>query len=359
MTIEHTIKKYAGQVGFDLCGITTAEPFFHLEEILRKRVHAGNHSEFENLDFAKRVNPRQISPQANSIIALGKAYPGCEKGKGGGSGFIARCGHGVDYHSDFHDKMNQLSYFLKAEFFLTPLAAMVDTGPLIDRAIAARAGLGWYGKNCAIISPEYGSWIALGQILLQEKLAPDSPQKEQCELCDRCIKACPTGALSAPYQVNAAICLSQLTQTKSIIPKKYRSLLGTRLYGCDTCQEVCPHNRDKNLLGTGEGEAIDLISLLRMSKADFQKAYGNKAFGWRGKNILQRNAIIALGNLKATYAVDELIRILHGPNTMLRGYSGWALGQIGSRPAKEALKFALMTEKDLWVKQEIETALNE
>jgi epoxyqueuosine reductase len=361
MNLEKKVKELAYQVGFDLCGITTAEPFYNLQQVLEQRVQTRFHSEFEELNLPKRLNPRLSSPEANSIIALGKVCPPVAPVKlARGQGKIARFARGRDYHLELREAMDRLSCLLQNQLSLTPLTTIVDTGPLIDRAVAARAGIGWYGKNCSIISQGYGSWIALGQILIKEKLKPDKPQKEQCGSCDKCLQACPTGALQGPYQLNSNLCLSQLTQTKSIIPKKYRLMLGTRIYGCDTCQEVCPYNNfSGNLVSEQEEEAIDLISLLRMSNSEFRRKYKDKAYAWRGKNILQRNAIIALGNLKEKSASKDLISLLNGPNTMLRGYSAWALGRIKSPEALEALERALKEEDDPWVREEIKDALKD
>lgn len=359
--MEERIKQLARQAGFDLCGITTADPFDNLLGLLEQRYRSGIYSEFEILDFAKRIDPRLSYPEANSIIALGKAYPYLGPNKPvRGQGRIARFAKGRDYHLEFREGMEKLSCLLKTQLGLTPLTSTVDTGPLIDRAVAARAGIGWQGKNCAIISIPFGSWIALGQILIKESLKPDRPQEDRCGSCNKCLKACPTKALSAPYQVNSGICLSALTQTKSIIPKKYRTLLGTRIYGCDCCQEVCPYNKLKDVkLGRQDDEPLDLISILRLSNTEFKKKYAEKAFAWRGKKIIQRNAIIALGNLKDENATEDLIRLLNGPTVMLRGYSAWALGRIASAKALAALKAALQKEEDPWVKEEIEAALRE
>lgn len=359
MNLEKEVKELAYQVGFDLCGITTAEPFYNLQQVLEQRVKTKFYSEFEDLNLPKRLNPRLSAPEVKSILALGKVYPSVGPVKPAkDQGEIARFARGRDYHLVLREAMDKLCCLLQNQLSLTPLTAMVDTGPLIDRAVAARAGIGWYGKNCSLISQGYGSWIALGQLLIKEELKPDEPQKEQCGSCDKCLQACPTGALQGPYQLNSNLCLSQLTQVKSIIPKKYRSVLGTRIYGCDTCQEVCPYNNfSGNLVSEQEEEAIDLISSLQMSNSDFRRKYKTKAYAWLGKNILQRNAIIALGNLKEKSATKDLISLLNSPNTRLRGYSAWALGRIKSPEAVEALERALQEEDDPWVREEIKDAL--
>ncbi|WP_227761789.1 tRNA epoxyqueuosine(34) reductase QueG [Zhaonella formicivorans] len=354
------IKEVAREIGFDLCGITTAEPFYELEDFLRLRAKQGWQSEFEHKELEKRINPRLVLPEARSIIALGKTYPPCEQNATPGYGIIARCGRGIDYHVDFRKRMNALVQFLTKDLGVTKAVSMVDTGPLIDRAVAARAGVGWYGKNCSIISPEWGSWIALGEVLLDMDLPVDEPLVLECGQCRRCLEACPSGALFAPYRVNPTICLSQLTQTKAIIPEVYRKLLGNRLYGCDTCQEVCPKNKRLkiNEPSLDPGEAVlRAEDLLALTKSQFQQKYGSSAFAWRGKTILQRNAIIALGNEKNPDSVPLLTEVLQGPNTVLRGYSAWALGQIGTRKAKQSLQAALSRETEPWVLEEISAAL--
>lgn len=355
------IKEYASALGFDLCGITTADPFEELADFLRERQERGWQSEFEFKDTAQRINPRLVLPTARSIIALGKAFPSCgeKRDERGFWGKIARCGWGEDYHRVFRRLLTALGEFLQKNLGAQSTLAMVDTGPLLERAVAVRAGLGWYGKNCSLISPSFGSFVALGEILVDVELPPDESISERCGECRRCLLACPTGALTAPYRVNPNLCLSYLTQTKGFIPPQYRKLMGNRIYGCDTCQEVCPHNEGR---GTSSQvpfsqTVLSAEELLSLSQKQFQQKYGTRSFAWRGKNVLLRNALIALGNQGDPEAVPLLATALQSPNAMVRAYSAWALGQIGGSRAGDLLKKARQKETHPLVQQEIDQAL--
>ena len=180
------------------------------------------------------------------------------------------------------------------------LPSFVDTGPLPEE-LARRAGLGWIGKNTALINDVYGSWIFLGGMVMNRELETDSPVEADCGECDRCLKACPAGAIEKPYLVNPHRCLSYLTQKKGFLAPAERVLLGNRLYGCDTCQEVCPKNAQvkraslPDFSPPGE-ESLSLEELLCLTGKEFTDRFGHSAAAWRGKTTLQRNAIIALGN---------------------------------------------------------------
>ncbi|MDS1030464.1 tRNA epoxyqueuosine(34) reductase QueG [Bacillota bacterium LX-D] len=359
------IKEYAAQVGFDFCGITSAEPFTELLDFLQQRQQKNWQSEFEKFELQTRINPKLVLPEARSIIALAKIYPECrQSAEFQGKGKIARFAWGPDYHQDLQKSLGQMVDFLRKEFHVKKAVSYVDKGPLLDRAIAARAGLGWYGKNCAIMTKRAGSWIALGEILVDIFLPEDEPLPPGCGSCTKCLDACPTGALTKPYQVNCQKCISYLTQSKKIIPDQYRALMGNSLYGCDACQDVCPYNQKVSRdLNAAAQEAIfselDLSYLLSLSKGGFQKEYKDRAFGWLGKNILQRNALIALGNSKDPAAIPLLIKGLNSSSPQQRGYSAWALGQIATNQAYDALKIALNKENNQWVKSEIKNALEQ
>lgn len=356
------IKEYAFSLGFDLCRITTADPFKEWESFLKARQEKGWQSEFEFHEHAPRLDPRLVLPTARSIIVFGKAFPTGEEKEDltGFYGELSRSSWGEDYHRVFYRLLSAMEDFLQKNLGAKATKAMVDTGPLLERAVAARAGLGWIGKNCSLISPSHGSFIALGEILVDLELPPDDPIAEQCGECRRCVDACPTKALTAPYRLNPNLCLSYLTQTKKIISPKYRKLMGQRLYGCDTCQRVCPHNKleNKSIPQVPYSQTVlSLEELFHLSQKQFLKKYGASAFAWRGKNILLRNAIIALGNRKDPQALSLLIKSLESPSAMLRGYSAWALGEIGGDVAFKNLQKVRLKERDPWVLKEIEGAL--
>jgi epoxyqueuosine reductase len=242
---------------------------------------------------------------------------------------------------------------------------MVDTGELSDRAVAERAGIGWSGKNCSIITPEFGSYVYLGEMITNIPFEPDKPIEDQCGDCTLCLDACPTGALVQGGQINAQRCVAFLTQTKGFLPDEFREKIGNRVYGCDSCQTACPKNKGKDFHFHDEMEPnSDLVKpllkpILQISNRDFKEKFGPLSGSWRGKKPIQRNAIIALAHFKDETAVDDLIFVMNkDTRPVLRGTAAWALGKIGGDAAKVALIEANENETDLEVKNEIEKGLS-
>jgi epoxyqueuosine reductase len=243
------------------------------------------------------------------------------------------------------------------------MQSMVDTGALADRAVAERAGIGWVGKNCAVITPEWGSWVYLGEMITNIPFPSDKISTDQCGDCTLCIDACPTGALVGPGQLNSSRCISFVTQTKGVLDDELMRKIGNRLYGCDTCQVVCPKNKGLNwthqpeLQPDPEKAKPLLIPLLSMSNKEFKEQYGSSASSWRGKKPIQRNAIIALGNFKDRSAVLVLSDLLkQDPRPEIRATAAWALGRIGGEEAGEALHEAQLSEQEAIVLEELAKA---
>jgi epoxyqueuosine reductase len=241
---------------------------------------------------------------------------------------------------------------------------MVDTGELVDRAVAERAGIGWSGKNCSIITPEFGSYVYLGEMITTIPFEPDQPIEDQCGTCNKCLEACPTGALVQGGQINAQKCIAFLTQTKGFIEEQYREKIGNRVYGCDSCQTACPENKGKNFHFHEEMEPDPEIvkpllkPMLQISNREFKEKFGPLAGSWRGKKPIQRNAIIALAHFKDETAVDELIEVMKKDSrAVIRGTAAWALGKIGGEAAKTVLEKAREIESDEEVLIEIERGL--
>jgi epoxyqueuosine reductase len=261
--------------------------------------------------------------------------------------------------------MDRLAAFIKEQVPHCRIESMVDTGALVDRAVAERAGIGWYGKNCAVITPEFGSWVYLGEMITDIPFPPDQPVLDSCGDCTICVDACPTGALVGPGELNASRCISFVTQTKGYVDDELKRKMGNRLYGCDTCQVVCPKNRGMNwtqhaaLQPDPEQVKPLLKPLLTLSNRAFKERFGNSAAAWRGKKPIQRNAIIALGNFRDNSAVPDLIRLLQqDERPVIRGTSAWALGRIGGAQALAALAQAEQQESDVSVLEDIRKAID-
>jgi len=243
--------------------------------------------------------------------------------------------------------------------------ALVDTARIVDRAVAQRAGLGWYGKNTNILNRERGSWLLLGELLLDVELPPDEPVRTHCGACTRCMPACPTGALVAPGVLDNNRCISFLTiELKGPIPREMRPLIGDWVFGCDICQEVCPVNRKAEpgnhvefAAASGIGPSPSLVELLEITEEEFREKFRHspvKRTKWAG---IRRNAAVALGNIADPASVPALIRALNSEPALVRGHTAWALGRIGGVEARNALDERMLMEDDEWVREEIDLAI--
>lgn len=377
------VKDYARERGFDLARITDAAVFAADRDIALARIHDGL---MDGLPWytAGRVkrgsSPQELLPGAQSIISLGLNYYPADQSdpednpaaaaddsrpSGPGlTGQIARYARGRDYHRVMKARMRDFAAGLAARLD-TPIAARwyVDDGPMLDRAAAARAGLGWFGKNSNILTRELGSWVFLGQVITDLKIAPDAPLVKTCGSCVRCIDACPTGAIVAPYVIDNARCISHLTiENRGAIPRELRPLLGDWIFGCDLCQEVCPVNRkaqpaQEPAFSQANLATADLIEILEMSETDFRERFRGTPILRAKRTGLQRNACVALGNGKNPAAIPALHRALQQGEPLVRGHAAWALGQIGGPASVAALHQAAQSETDGEVLAEIRAAL--
>lgn len=340
MDIREYIISSATELNIDVIGFIDSSPLNIKETILSRR-QLDKFTEFEERDIEKRINPKLTMSECKSIIVIGVSYnTGFRPEKEGIlKGNISMSSWGIDYHKVLQTKLQSLIEKMKRKINFE-YKVFVDTGPLVERELARRAGLGFLGKNCSMINEKYGSFIFLGHILTNIEIKSDSPIDKDCGDCDLCIKACPTGALESPYNINPKKCISYLTQTKTIIPEDLRGKIGTRIYGCDTCQNVCPKNKGVRLSSHEEfipyetGVTIDLEKILFMSNKDFKKGFGTMAGSWRGKNILKRNAIIILGNLADERNISILLKLKNNSNEFLDPYIDWAIRKIMKKQNK-------------------------
>ncbi len=366
---QNNLIEYAASIGIDKIGFTSASPFHELKNRLVRQQELGYASGFEESDIEKRTHPELLLSEAESIIAIAIAYPSKMKDapsstKGARRGIFARASWGMDYHTVLREKLALLELFILTHIPDAKLRSMVDTGELSDRAVAERAGIGWSAKNCAVITPEFGSYVYLGEMVTSIPFAPSEQMEDQCGDCRLCLDICPTGALIEGGQLNAQRCIAFITQTKTMVPDEFRAKIGNRIYGCDTCQTICPKNKGKANLHQEafkpDPELVKplLIPLLSMTNRSFKETYGHMSGAWRGKNPIQRNAIIALAHFKEASAVPTLIELMENDaRPVIRGTAAWAIGKINTEEGLVALKKAEQTEEVQEVLEEIRKGL--
>lgn len=363
--LKEELIQYAKEIGVDKIRFANADTFDSLKDRLILHESLGYLSGFEEPDIEKRTNPSLLLPKAKSIVAIALAYPSKMKDaprstKDARRGIFCRASWGTDYHVVLKKKLDMLEEFLRSKHVDIRTKSMVDTGELSDRAVAERAGIGFSAKNCMIITPEFGSYVYLAEMITNVPFEPDEKIEDQCGTCNKCVDSCPTGALVNPGQLNSQRCISFLTQTKGFLPDEFRSKIGNRLYGCDTCQTVCPINKGKDFHLHPEMEPDPEIAkpllkpLLTISNREFKEKYGHVSGSWRGKKPIQRNAILALAHFKDTSALPVLIELMHkDPRPVIRGTAAWAIGKIGDDQQLPELEKALERESDEEAKEEI------
>ncbi|MCF6466115.1 tRNA epoxyqueuosine(34) reductase QueG [Clostridium sp. Cult2] len=354
MDLKGYIIDKSKELNIDIIGFTGCEPFYNIKDYLMTRQRENKQTEFEERDIDKRINPKLIFPECKTIIVIGLSYNTRLKERVDYKlkGLLSKSSWGLDYHIVLKNKIENLIKEIERIRDFN-YRYFVDTGPLIDREIANKSGIGYYGKNCSIINDEYGSFVFIGHILTDLDIETHSNTLEsQCSDCNICISYCPTGALEEPFQLNPKKCISYLTQTKDKIPYELRDKMGTKVYGCDTCQLVCPKNNDakksthEEFLPKEIKRYIDIEEVLSISNRQFKGKYGGMAGSWRGKNILKRNGIIALGNMKDKNNIKLLEPLLWDQNSMIREYAAWAILKIDYEYGKEVVKKRLEVEKE-------------
>jgi epoxyqueuosine reductase len=367
--LKQELIAYSKEIGVDKIRFTTADVFQELKERLKQQQENNYQSGFEKGTIDERTEPKKLMPSAQSIIAIALAYPSRlpnapKSTKEEPRGLFCRASWGMDYHEVLRDRLNKLSAFLAERVEGFAYRSMVDTGELSDRAVAERAGIGFSAKNSFVITPEFGSYVYLGEMITNIPFQPDEAVEDSCGTCTKCIDSCPTGALVQGGQLNAQRCIAYLTQTKDFLPDEFRTKIGNRIYGCDTCQLVCPKNKGMDFHLHEEMEPDPEIvkpllkPLLKMSNKEFKTKFGVISGSWRGKKPIQRNAILAMAHYKTTTAVPDLIELMEkDPRPVIRGTAAWAIGKIGLAEGFEAIKRALALEEDAKVREEMEKGL--
>jgi len=309
---ESFVKETALEVGFSLVGITSLDPSPESNSRFDRWIQDGRHGDMRYLSGGadKRHDPRRLLDGAQSAISVAVNYYSKSKVKRNqsaadeGKGEVAIYAHGRDYHTVLARMLESLDRALKSKFPGMESRAVVDTQPISERDLAIRAGIAWLGKNTCVISPEYGSWIFLGELITNLALQVDEPLESLCGSCTLCMEACPTGAIDAPFVVDANRCISYLTvEKRGEIPKDHHKSIGTRVFGCDTCQRVCPFNaaaRESVLFEARDVNPIidlPLTDLVNIGNAKFRAITRDSAISRCKPEGIRRNARIAAANV--------------------------------------------------------------
>ena len=328
------------RAGLDAVGIATAEPLSEARRLLHERkaqgLHAGMRFTYKNPD--RSTDPQAALAGARSVVVGALRYSRADPvATGDGpTGRVARYAWG-DRYAPLRVALHQIADALGRGGFRTLVLA--DDNSIVDRAIAHRAGIGWFGRNANLLLPGQGSWFVLGSVLTTAPLPPaPAPVADACGTCRACEPACPTGAIVAPGVIDAGRCLAWLVQAPGVIPRQFRAALGDRVYGCDDCQEVCPpnriHDRREPPSPPDEGDVatVDLLEWLELSDAELMARHGRWYIAERDPRHLRRNAIVALGNVGRAddpRVVEALRGAVQSSDALLRSHGVWALGRLG------------------------------
>ncbi len=367
------LEERARAAGFDLVGVTSAEPLREGGERLREWQEAGMAADMGYMQrpVALLSDPKRLQKSAKSVVSLGVSYyPGDHPDNPGG-GRVARYAWGRDYHVVIKERLFRLREELEEELGVRIKArGFTDAVPLLERSAAQHAGLGFFGRNSCVINGEIGSFFFIADLIVDLHLEPDAHGTGTCGRCSRCMDRCPTGAIKAPGVVDARLCISYLTiENRGGIPRELRPLVGDWAFGCDVCQEVCPYNKTKATKSrwpefseeAGAGPYLDVVEVLGIeSEEEFESRFGGTPLTRPGRAGLLRNCCVAAGNIKLEKAVPALVRRLEEDlSPLVRGHAAWALGEIGGEEARAALLRAAGSEGDEWCLEEIKFALSE
>jgi epoxyqueuosine reductase len=348
--MKEAIRQRARELGFDDCRFTTAQPPDSAAR-LQDWLAAGRHGEMAYLarNAAKRMAPRLVLAEARTIVTMAVSYSGSENSASedgsdtpqiqGSRGVIARYARYADYHDVLEQNLRALTDYVNRQGGPgTRSLWYVDTGPLLERDFAQRAGLGFIGKHANLISRRLGNWIFLSEIITTLKLPPDAPEHNHCGSCTRCISACPTQAIRAPFQLDARLCISYLTiELKGSIPVELRPAIGNRIYGCDDCLAACPWNRfarEGRLMqehARPDLSTPDLLELLALDDAGFRLRFAGTPMLRTKRRGLLRNVCVALGNSAGPEALPTLAQAANEAEPLIAEHAAWAIARIQSR----------------------------
>src|SRR2546423_337780 len=345
--LKAQLVSFARQIGFDSCRIAACDTPAHATEF-RQWLRHGAHGEMNYMQRGeeKRCDPQKVLSGAKSIVVLALYYfqGNAQKTprRGVATGRIARYAWGDDYHAVIEAKLDKVDHFLRE--FGGQQKCYVDTGPILERDHAAQAGIGWHGKNTMLIDEQLGTWFFLAEILTTLELPIDEPVEDRCGTCERCIKACPTGAITAPHRLDARRCISYLTiELKGSIPLELRPLIGDRIFGCDDCLDACPWNRFAQTSNEAafaartpsrsgiSTTAFSLADYLALDDEEFRELFRNSPIKRIKRRGLLRNVCVALGNVGRTEDLPALERAVHDPEPLIAEHAAWAIERIRER----------------------------
>lgn len=372
--LTQRVKTEARRLGFHLVGVTTPDPPPHFD-VYTHWIAAGYQGKMDYLAteraLQRRQNPCSILPECRSILVLGIRYPAPRFSQpakiSGLQGQVAAYAWGRDYHQVLPRRLRALVTFIENEVGAPiPNRVYTDTGPLMERDLAQRAGLGWIGKNTCLIHPNYGSYLFLAEVLLGIELQPEAPfEHDRCGSCTRCVEACPTQCLLPQRVLDARRCISYLTiEHWGIIPPELRPLISNWVFGCDVCQQVCPWNQR---FANPEGDPAFahrpgiphpvLTAELGLTPEEFQHKFRGSPIKRSKRRGYLRNIAVALGNAANPSALPSLIRALQDEEPLVRGHAAWALGRLNMPQAQQVLGAALLKEDHPQVRTEIQAAI--
>ncbi len=341
--LAKSLKCEAARLGFVTCAITRADVGAAQGVRLHDWLVSGAHGEMEWMAgrAEQRAHPQALWPEAMSVIALGMSYAPegdpLALAAAPTRGRISVYAQGKDYHDVVKKALKALARWL-IEAGGGELKVFVDTAPVMEKPLAAAAGIGWQGKHTNLVSRTHGSWLFLGAIMTTLDLPPDAPHRDHCGSCTACQSACPTNAFPAPYQLDARRCISYLTiEHKGPIPMEFRRAMGNRIYGCDDCLAVCPWNRFASaaqahtaFIGRPEFDGPALADLLALDDAAFRALFSGSPIKRIGRDRMVRNACIAAGNSGAAALIAPLQALVEDSSAVVAEAARWALGVIES-----------------------------
>ena len=361
------IREESLQLGFAQTGFARAGMTPHTEQF-REWLRAGFHGEMHYLErqVTKRANPDQVLSGVQSIIVTTLNYAA----SGNASvlplqGQISSYALSVDYHTVVRERLERLLAFIRSKVPNVRGICHVDTGPVSEKIWATETSIGWMGKHTGVVSRRLGTHFFLGVILLDMPLDYDDRSEGFCGTCRRCIEACPTHALLAPYRLDARRCLSYLTiEFRGVILRELRPLVGHRIFGCDECQNACPWNRVAVVPARGltpgmEDSALDLLPLVGMSREEFERRFAGSPVRRATRDGFVRNVVVALGNSRRIEAIPALLVALHDKSPLVRIHAVWALGRVMLHESRALLEAARKRETDVDVLAEIAHVLKE